>query len=186
MKKLYAILLIVIFLFNLFGYRLFFNYVSHKADINLETSLDRNEFNEAELIAVIVPLSVPYQNDQQDFERVDGELQINGKLYKYVKRKVSNGQLVIMCLPDYKKMQLHSAKDEFFKYASDLVQNNNSKKSENSKSGVFKNLAGEYDNFTSPIANAPVSDRIVYSIFSHSSNLPSSPHSSPEQPPELL
>lgn len=186
MKKVAAILLISIFLFNLFGYRLLFNYAQQQSDITLEASLDKNEFNEAELITITVPLSVPYQNDQQNFERVDGELKVNGKIYKYVKRKISGGQLILMCLPDHKKMQLQSAKDEFFKYANDLVQNNHSKKSDKSKSGVFKNLMAEYDNYTAEFTTAYSIANIVYSISKQLNFLPSSPHSSPEQPPELI
>ena len=187
MKKLAAILLIVIFLFNLFGYRLLFNYAQQQSDLRLEASLDKNDFNEAEMITVKVPLSLPYQNNQQNFERINGELKLNGKIYKYVKRKISDGQLILMCLPDYKKMQLQSAKDEFFKYANDLVQNSHSKKPDNSKADIFKIMIGEYDNFTTRFNPSYSFSNIVgYTILNQLNHLPSLPHSSPEQPPELI
>jgi hypothetical protein len=163
-----------------------FNYVQQQSDIQLQASLDNNDFDESELLTIKVPLSVPYQNDQQNFERVDGELKLNGKIYKYVKRKISDGQLILLCLPDHNKMQLQSAKNEFFKYANDLVQNNHSKKSDHSKLGMFKNLTGEYICFTLAIT-APVAVSTVAHVMPRQTHfLPSSPHSLPEQPPESI
>ncbi len=186
MKKLSAILLLAIFFFNLFGYRVLLNYAQQQADVNLEASLDNNDFNEAELITITVPLSIPYQNSQQNFERVDGELKLNGKIYKYVKRKITDGQLTLKCLPDHKKMLLQSAKDDFFKYANDLVQNNQSKKSGGSKSGIFKNTVAEYDCFTANyVANFSISN-IVSSGSNYQEYFPSSPGSTPDRPPEFL
>lgn len=187
MKQIAAILLITVFLFNLFGYRLLLNYAQHQSNQKLEANFDNNNYNEAELITVKVPLSLPYQNNQQDFERVDGEIKINGKIYKFVKRKISNGELLLMCLPDHKKMELQSAKDEFFKYANDLVQSKSSKKSDHSKAGAFKNLVGEYDNYTNQLtSHFSLTNIVDYTISNGLKYLPSSPHLSPDQPPELI
>jgi hypothetical protein len=185
-KQLAAILLIAIFLFNLFGYRLLFNYAQQQSDIRLEASFDRNDFNEAELVAIKIPLSLPYLNNQQNFERIDGEITVKGKIYKYVKRKIAEGNLVLLCLPDHNKMSIESAKQDFFKNANDIAQTGNSKKSNSSK-GFFKNLIGEYDCYTTISAPAPATiSNLVYRIKEQLSYLPSSPHSSPDQPPELV
>jgi hypothetical protein len=186
LKKLSAILLIAIFLFNLFGYRLLFNYAQQRSDVQLVASLDKNDFNEAELVTIKVPLSLPYLTSQQNFERVDGEITVDGKIYKYVKRKITDGNLVLLCLPDHNKMRIESAKDEFFKYANDLVQNNKSKKSDHSQKGVFKNLIGEFESSTAKFTTGYSIANIVYTISKELNYLPSSPHSSPEQPPELI
>lgn len=135
--------MIALFLFNLVGYRFIFDYAQKQSDIRLEASLDNDDYNDAELITLQVPLTVPYQIDRQDFERVNGEVSYQGKIYKYVKRKISGGQLVLLCLPDHNKMRLQSAKDDFFKNANDLVQNNHSKKSDHSKTNV-KNISSDY------------------------------------------
>lgn len=185
MKKPAAILLITVYLFNLVGYRLLFNYAQKQSDIKLEASLDKNEFDEADLITLKVPLTLPYLTNQQNFERVDGEITVDGKIYKYVKRKIEDGNLVLLCLPDHNKMRIESAKEEFFKYANDVVQNN-SKKSGSSKAPVFKNVVAEYDYYLVelPIKTAVKTANNNFSIyFDH---LPSSPHSLPEQPPELV
>jgi hypothetical protein len=120
MKRAAAILLLFIFLFNWFGYRLLSDYLQHRADTQLESQLDQHQYNEASLIEIRIPLNMPYQNVSSDFERYDGEIEFNGIHYKYVKRKVTNGELVLLCLPNENRMRLMNARDEFFKLVNDL------------------------------------------------------------------
>ncbi len=127
LKKLSAILLLGLFLFNAAGYRVWFYYAQQQADIQMIASLDQDEYNAADLITIKIPINLPYQSNWKEFERVDGEVNIEGKIYKYVKRKVQDGELVLLCLPDKNKTRLTTAKDEFFKYANNLVQHNSSK-----------------------------------------------------------
>lgn len=120
MKKLAAILLMGVFFFNWFGYRLLTDYLQQRADEHLEAKLDRHDYDESQLFEMRVPLNMPYQTVSFGFERVDGEIEINGIHYKYVKRKVENGELVLMCLRNDTKMRLLSARTEFFKMVNDL------------------------------------------------------------------
>ena len=162
MKKLTAIFLIVIFLFNIGGYRLWFYFEQQRSDKNIEVLLDKEQYNEAELITIKMPLSLPYQSDTRNFERVSGEINFNGKIYKYVKRKIEKGELVLMCLPDKSKMQLEKAREDFFKNTSDYDQNLFSFKI-NSLNNISHNFG-------------------LYKV----ENLVSSPHISPEQPPDVI
>lgn len=186
MKKVSAILLIALFLFNLFGYRILFDYEQQQSDVRLEALLDKQDYNDADLITIKVPLSLPYVNNQQNFERVDGEITVNGKILKYVKRKISDGNLILLCLPDHNKMQIESAKNDFFKWTNDLLQNNQSKKSGSTKSGVFKNLATEYCIIPSDYAPVNRIAQRAYYITSCLNFLPSSYYTLPEQPPEVI
>ena len=127
MKRLAAILFTGVFLFNWFGYRLLTDYLQHRSDTRLEAKLDRNEYDAASLVEMRVPLNIPYQTSSSDFERIDGEITINGIHYKYVKRKIENGQLVLLCLPNHTRTQLESAKDNYFKLVNDLQHPSQSK-----------------------------------------------------------
>jgi hypothetical protein len=181
-KKLAAILLLVLFLFNIIGYRIVFYFVQQQDDIALETSLDKDQYDESELITIKVPLSLPYQTDWKDFERVDGEMNLDGKIYKYVKRKVQDGQLVLMCLPDEHKMRIQNARDEFFKLANDLSSTNSSKKSSNTVS--LKNVLGDYEKQQDQWSAATITYKIVYEIPADATAFINQFHNSPEQPPE--
>lgn len=131
--------MIAVFFFNWFGYRLLTGYLQHKADRQLEAQLDRNEYDESQLIEMRVPLNMPYQTQSSGFERIDGEIEIEGTHYKYVKRKIEKGELVLLCLPNHSKMQLKSAADEFYQLVNDLqnpVQNKDSSPAPSLKSPV--------------------------------------------------
>jgi hypothetical protein len=184
-KKLAAILFFLLFLFNLVGYRLWFNYAQQQSDIQLEASLDKHQYNDADLISIKVPLSMPYQTVQSGYERVDGEIKMNGKIYKYVKRRIVNGELELLCLPDQNKMRLQSAKNDFFKTTNDIATNNSNKKSDNSKTNVFKNLTFDYEQqvnlYTLSMFTAvkqPYCSSIQYSLSF-------TPHTPPGQPPDV-
>jgi hypothetical protein len=184
LKKLTAIFLFTLFLFNVIGYRIVFFYAQQQSDKQLEAKLDRDQYNESELVTIKVPLSLPYQTDQAEFERVDGEITFNGKIYKYVKRKITEGNLILLCLPDYNKMRLKKEKEDFFKDSNNLAQNQGSKKQENSKSSI-KNILSEYDPFHYNYVTALFEDNSCHTFSSDGVAICSAPHSSPEQPPEL-
>lgn len=163
-----------------------FYYGQQQSDVQLEASLDKNLYNEAELVTIKVPLSLPYQNDQKEFERVNGEISFNGKIYKYVKRKIAEGNLVLMCLPDYNQMRLKKEKEDFYKDVNNLSQGTGSKKQENSKGNSFKNLLSEYDQVHYKCTAALFGSHLSHTFLNHNYILSAATHSSPEQPPELI
>lgn len=143
LKRIAAILLLGILFFNWFGYRILADLLQQQADIELEARLDQADYDESSLIELRVTLNLPYQTNWTGFERVDGEIEINGIHYKYVKRKVEDGQLVLMCLPHEEKMRLQTARDDFFKLVNDLQHPSQNKKSDN-HSFSFNSFSTEY------------------------------------------
>ena len=110
---------ITLFFFNFAGYKCWYYFLQEAANSRLEANLDKDNYNEQDLILFKVPLSNPYQISWNDFERVDGEIHIQGVTYKYVKRKVEDGQLILLCLPNYNKMKLAKAFSEFGHHGTD-------------------------------------------------------------------
>jgi hypothetical protein len=159
--------------------------MQQKLNDQLEVRLDNNAYDESQLVELKIPMHLPYQTSRSSYQRYNGEIEINGMLYKYVKRKVCNDTLFLMCIANTKKMHLETAKDDFFKISNDLMQNTSSKKSDNSKS-VFKNLQGEYDRYSFALTISPVCCQQNCWLPISSQNLLSAPHISPEQPPDLL
>lgn len=181
MKRAVAILLLIIFLFNWFGYRLLSGYLQHRADAQLESQLDQHQYNEASLIEIRVPLNMPYQNISSGFERYDGEIEYKGIHYKYVKRKVANGELVLLCLPNETRMKLQNAREEFFKLVNDLQ---NSQEKNPTPANSIKNPITEYwqeeNNWQLEALTAQQHQYTGYAIV-----IPSSPLiTTPAQPPE--
>ena len=123
MRKSASIILLLVLLFNMIGYRAWFYYAEGKADAAMEARLDQDQYNENELVAFTIPLYNPYQLQQKSFERVNGEININGKILKYVKRRVSDGNLILLCIPDNHKNILKKAKSDYENATNDLTSN---------------------------------------------------------------
>jgi hypothetical protein len=182
LKRLAAILLIALFIFNLFGYRILFYSIQQQSDIDIEKSLDNDQYNDKDLITITIPLSVPYQNAWSDFERFDGEVNFNGKIYKYVKRKVTQGNLVLLCLPDENKMRLENVKSDLAKTANDFP-GMNSKKSINSK--VEKNTASDYNQCLADYSIVAINGSDITNSSFIKFSLVSGFDRSPERPPKF-
>ena len=183
-KKLAAISLLILLLFNFVGYRLLFYAMQKQADRELVTKLDNAVYDESELITITVPLTLPYLTNWKDFERTDGEIKLDGKIYHYVKQKVYEGQLILMCLPDEQKMHLENAKDDFFKLANELLSNSSSSKKSGNNTVVMKLVISDYDKLqtasTFLYSNHSTTPFPDYSTIS----LPVGKDFTPEQPPE--
>ena len=114
MNRLTAIFLTFLFLFNLIGYKAFFYYAQQRSDLQYEAILNEKQYDESNMITLKVDMDMPYLAENTLFERVDGEITIDGHIYKYVKRRILNGQLVLLCLPDYQKTKLQSNETSTF------------------------------------------------------------------------
>lgn len=183
MKKLAAILLIIILFFNWYGYRIVINILAKGADKQLEVQLDNNNYNEADLIEVRVALNMPYQNEQSDFERHYGEMEVDGKYYTYVKRKVENGFLVLKCIPNSSKQKIKAVSNDFFKMTNGLDQDQSGKKQNNS-TNLAKNFWSEYDGQEADFTIGIFTDLTKNQFIQNSSFLCNVCLASPGQPPE--
>lgn len=130
-------------LFNWFGYRLVSDYFAQKADTRLEAALDNNDFDESELITIKVPTNLPYYNNNNEFTRVDGEINFNGVHYKYVAKRIYNDSIELRCIPHQAKMKIEAAKDQYLQLAYDMDQQTPGKK-QSTNSAAFKMLMIEY------------------------------------------
>lgn len=179
-------MLSALFLFNLYGYRIVFAYMQHQSDVAVVAMLDETAYTEDELVTIKVPVSMPYQYERTEFERVNGEITLEGKIYKYVQRKIVGGELVLQCLPDHHKLHLQKAEKDFGNTVNDFVQHSTSKKSGHSGKTKMKLFSSDY----MPIAaeqyeTSTVVSQALQSLVANN-QLPTAPHTSPEQPPECF
>lgn len=184
MKRLAAILLLCVLLFNWFGYRILSDYYVQQADLALEQQLDENEYDESRLIEIKVPLKMPYQSTFRKFERYDGEIEVNGIHYKYVKRAIYNDSLILMCLPNDGKMKLNSVRNDFFKLVNDIQNTSQGKKSDQGNQSTVKSPFSEYyaasNIWLVPKLTAFFSQHFIYSSSACAAGF----KVSPDQPPE--
>ncbi len=141
MRKLAAIALLAIFTFNMMGYQLVYNYLAGKADADLEMALDARDYNDGDLISIKQPTHLPYYNKTQSFQRIDGEVEINGVKYKFVKCRINNDSLEMLCIPNVAKMKIEQSKNDYAKFAHDFQQDPNKKKSDSGNKSLQKSLS---------------------------------------------
>ncbi len=91
----------------------------NESDEVITAQIDASNYKDNELLQVKVPLNMPYVINS-DYERVDGQLEYEGVHYNYVKRKVSNDTLYLLCLPNKTKTALASAKSNYTKTVNDI------------------------------------------------------------------
>lgn len=144
MRKLVAIFMLAIFAFNVAGYQLLYNYMAGKSDATLELALDQNNYNDEDLISIKQPTNLPYYSNSTAFQRIDGEVEIDGIKYKYVKCRIYNDSLEMLCIPNKSKMQIEQSKNDYAKVAHDFQQND-SKKKPGSQNKSFQKSLSEYE-----------------------------------------
>lgn len=120
MRKVATILLIGLMFFNWFGYRLVTGFMQSQANASLTARLDKNDYDESQLISIKISSNLPYYTNSASFERVDGQIEIAGVHYNYVKRRVFKDSLEFQCIPNEQKTKLASASNEFYKLVNDL------------------------------------------------------------------
>lgn len=155
LKKTAATLLLAIMAFNLVGYRWIFNVIEEKATTRLENNISAGKYSDDQLVEIKIPLNMPYYTDR-DYENVYGETDFDGKHYRYVKRKVSNNTLYLLCLPNEEKTSIVKVKNEFAKAVNDIPSD---KQGSQQKNELVKLLTTEFS-----VTETTVSDNIFSSL----------------------
>ena len=176
MRKIASVIILLVLLFNMAGYRAWFYYAEREADAAMEASLDKDSYDENDLISLIVPLHNPYQIEQRSFERVNGEISFQGRIFKYVKRRVFEGKMILLCLPDNKRMILKNAKSAYGAAAGDLANTGTN----SSRSGFQKNMTG--GDYLSQLCEFHIPFIHSSEITKHISGIPTLPDIRPASP----
>lgn len=159
------------------------SYLENKVNTQLQTALDNNDYNESDLISIKVPYNLPYSMNSDQFEKTEGEVLINGITYKYVKRRLHNDSLELLCIQNTAKMQVQNSRDNFFKLVNDLKHNSQNKK-QDSNSNTAKNILSDYSNDQEYFSFAVLAvKKDIHSTYT-SVNIPVISLSPQEQPPD--
>jgi hypothetical protein len=182
-KKAAAILFLSLLLFNFVGYRLWLYYAQARSARMLTAAVEKGDYDSTDLITLTIPLNIPYLCDWTEFRRVDGEIEFGGKIYRFVMRKVFNGQLILLCLPDEIKTQLQAAGKDFFKSVNDLSSVPAGKK-QNTAHSTFKAVSADYDDQHPVWRPGLTGSPTVYALPVDQTRWPSPSYAIPGQPPE--
>jgi hypothetical protein len=128
LKKIAAILLLSVLLFNWIGYRLLSAYWEDHAASRLQASLDQEQFDPAETITLRISAdALPYSTASVRFERSEGIIEVGAVRYRTVKRRLYNDSIEFLCIPDGPANKLRAARNDFFSLVNDLQKTGHSK-----------------------------------------------------------
>lgn len=113
MKRLFAIIVLNIFLLNVLGYYGVLLGLKHASGTDLAERLNSDMYDLGGTVTFKVPLAIPYGTDSQNYERVDGEFEKDGEIYRLVKRRMVQDTLYIVCVKDEKTSRINSALEDF-------------------------------------------------------------------------
>ena len=182
MKKIGAILLVLILVFNFYGYRWLLSYFEENATTRLEQKLDAGDYDVNQLVEVKIPLRVQYQTSWSDYETFYGETKWNGEYYQYVKRKLSNDTLYLLCIPHNEKTKIQAAKTDYFKSINNLPFEGGPQKSQ--QTSFVKLLLSEFLQNSGPEDFSLMNVRNGFSYPGHFYINSQFDPSTPAQPPE--
>ena len=118
MRSIFSYLLVAILLLNVFGYYGVFMGLQYQNDREISALLDQDSYDLEQAITIKVPLTVPYMGETE-FERVRGEFEYQGEIYKLVKQKLSNDTLSIICVRNEAGKEIKRALSDYVKTFTD-------------------------------------------------------------------
>jgi len=94
----------------------------------MEKQVDTKAYSDEELISIKTTLNLPYYTSSPEYERAYGSIIIDGKDYEYVKRKVYQDTLELLCLPNHTKTKLKAVSNELAKSSVDGQESSSQKR----------------------------------------------------------
>ena len=162
MRKLAAILLWSLFLFNWVGYRALHAYLQDQAARRLEAKIDKDQYQPDQLLHLKVPTAhLSYYTQENEFERISGRIDINGVPYQYVARRIVNDSAEYLCLPNQQALSLRNSQNDYYSLVNDLGSRQRNQK------GIETNFFGDPyelpEDYTLP--NAPMTPIAHNSLY---------------------
>lgn len=122
MRKPFALLLVLLILFNSVGYYGVLSFLRYRSSVRLLEKLEMQAGDGVEILTVQIPLSIPYMPDRTDFEIVRGELEHNGQYYGAARQKYERDTLTVTYYKDQHLTYVHQSFRDFVKQLTDTPE----------------------------------------------------------------
>ncbi len=146
------------------------------------TALDNNNYNESDLTQIKFALNMPYAIANKNYERYDGQVELNGIQYNYVKRMVKNDTLYLYCIPNNQKTKISDTKTEYAKQNADSQQGKRSEQPASKKINSLSEFNGRSLSFNFVAINSFSNQTIAFNNYTILKGFTTQP----SQPPDLF
>ena len=113
MRKLIAILFLIVLAINWLGYDLIVDIIQSRENKSFYSKIEAGDYKKDHLYEIKVDLQLPYATDWAEFEKIRGTIVVDGVVYNFVERKYENGFMIYKCLPNQRGTELQNARDYF-------------------------------------------------------------------------
>lgn len=120
MKRFTTIVLLSLHLFYSGAYMLLFYCLIYQSDRFVEKQISKGYYNVRDLVEIKIPVHIPYGQDWTDYQPISGQIQLREACYNYVKLKITNDTLYVMCVPNYRTTKLIQSNIIYARQVSDF------------------------------------------------------------------
>lgn len=108
MRKLVAIYLIITLLYNFAGPLIIRQYLAYRTEKHFNEQTSKGLYYLGDLTEVVIPVELPGIADWVDYEDISGQIQFQNNRYNYVKMKLTQHAMYLLCVPNYEETRLNS------------------------------------------------------------------------------
>jgi hypothetical protein len=119
-RKLLAISLLCIHLFNIGGALALRQYFVYKTDRFFDAQIDKNLYSVDDLTEIRIPVDMPGITDWARFENLSGQVQFQYSSYNYVKIRITRHAIYLVCIPNYETTHLNTQNIIYAKQIPDI------------------------------------------------------------------
>jgi hypothetical protein len=141
LRKIIAILLINLLIYNIVGHYFLLIYQQKMAGVYFSQSLNQYPLHENNFFVLKIPVSLYLPAKNTDFEPISGSFEANGRFYEMIKRKVESDTLYVYCANNLRKTQLA---DQLANYVKTYVIDYQDDQNTPSQSFLLKSFVKEY------------------------------------------
>jgi len=106
MKKLFAISMLLLHLFSLYGHLVLYGYCVYQSNRLFDKQISENRYKLDDLVEVKVPVKMPTIENWKEYVYISGQINFKKNSYNYVKLKMTKDTIYLMCVPNYSKTKL--------------------------------------------------------------------------------
>jgi hypothetical protein len=117
-RRIITLALLILFLLNIIGYYGVFVGLRLSNQLSLQQQFDSENYQNQE-VTIKVPIAIPYAVDSRTYERVDGEFEHEGQVYRLVKQKLQSDTLYIVCVKDNRAQKINQVLADYVKSYTD-------------------------------------------------------------------
>lgn len=115
MRRLSAIFLLFLILLNTLGFYNVLLLIEKEAFRKSVTKINDTDHEISGNLLLRIPMVWPDQKNDEEYRKVNGQIEVDGEIYHYVKEKFYNDTLFIVCLRDDQTTKIKNTISDFSK-----------------------------------------------------------------------